>query len=443
MESMTLDNQSLLLVPDFSRQEQPEWLKAFRQEGWNTFEKLPMPGRKDEQWRFSNLKAFNLEEAMLGVAVTSEALEAIKEGSKRQLETGGALVFANGVEVEVQELSEELAAKGVVFTTLEKAIVEHEALFRQHFMVQGAHLGSDKFAALHQAHVGTGSFLYVPEGVECEVPFEVFYWLSGENAVVFPHTLIIAGKGSKVTLVDHFRSVDAEAKGFACGVNDLYVGEGAEVIYLCDQDWGTKVAAVQMNSSIVEKEGHVASLNLNLGGEYSRVESRSRMAGENSRSDMLAATLADSSQIFDLRTYQDHGARNTYSDLLYKNALTDRSRAVFSGLIRVEEGAHQTDAYQTNRSLILSDDAESDSMPGLEILADDVKCSHGSTASPVDEDELFYFLARGIDRASARQLVVLGFLGEVWNRIPNSTIAEKMTARVAAKFADIKRRGQG
>src|SRR5947209_20215275 len=164
-----------------------------------------------------------------------------------------------------------------------------------------------------------------------------------------------------------------------------------------------------MNTTTVDQDASALSLNLHLGAKYSRFESLSKLTGEGARSDLLAVCVADNAQEFDTRTLQDHASPHTTSDLLYKNALTDSARTTFGGLIRVEPHAHFTDAYQTVRNLLLSDDAEANSMPGLEILADNVKCSHGATSGQLHEDELFYLLARGIPKRHAQQLLVTGF----------------------------------
>lgn len=415
----------------------PEWLCEMRRKAWSEFESLPMPKRTDETWRFSNLKSLSLEGFEIPAPLTSERAGAIVTASRPVGAGNPRIVFANGHVAEVSGISGELEACGVVFGSLMDLLESHGDIIRGHFMVQGAHLGSDKFAALHQAYTESGTLLYIPRGVKVEVPFEVFHWMDGGSVSVFPHTLLIAEPGSEVTLVDHFRAVGTGEPGFACAVNDLYVGEGAKATYICDQQWGSETLSFQMNSTIVEKDAHATSLNLNIGGKYARMESRSRMNGTGSRSDMLGVTVADGDQIFDLRTAQDHGERNTTSDLLYKNALADRSKSIFSGIIRVEEGAHQTDAYQTNRSLVLSDEAESDSMPGLEILADDVKCSHGSTAGSVSDEEMFYLQARGIPRRDAEHLVVVGFLNEVLQRLPESPITGRLLDSIESKFRNM------
>ncbi|MDQ3200137.1 MAG: Fe-S cluster assembly protein SufD [Verrucomicrobiota bacterium] len=332
-------------------------------------------------------------------------------------------------------LAENLCKEGVIFQPLERAMIEHADLFRRHFMSQSATLGSAKFAALHEALVRSGTFLYVPRGVEIELPLETFHWLHAENAAIFPHTLVVAEDLSKVTLVENFRSTDRQRAGFACGVNDLIVGAGAKVTYICTQDWSDHTLSIQINATTVDRDATALNLHLGLGGKYSRLESLSRLAGEGAHSDMLAVSIGNDSQEFDARTLQDHAAPHTFSDLLFKNALNGHARNTFGGLIRVEPNAHFTDAYQKVRNLLLSDDAEANSMPGLEILADNVKCSHGATSGQLDEDEMFYLLARGIPASVARHLLVGGFLNEVLERLPEPILVAWLEKLIEEKFA--------
>ena len=182
-----------------------------------------------------------------------------------------------------------------------------------------------------------------------------------------------------------------------------------------------------MNSTTVDHDASAMSLNLHVGAKYSRFESLSRLIGEGGRSDLLAVAVAKHQQEFDARTLQDHISPRTASDLLYKNALDDRARTIFGGLIRVEPHAHFTDAYQKVRNLLLSDDAEANSMPGLEILADNVRCTHGATSGQIDEDELFYLRTRGIPTKVAQRLIVTGFLDEVIQRLDHPAIASICT----------------
>jgi Fe-S cluster assembly protein SufD len=392
----------------------PAWFRDQQRAAWAKFESLPFPNRKDQAWRFSSVNALDLSRFQQGSGLTHAEISNVLDRSVALEEVAGRLIFADGQLLRRDPLAEDL--------------------FRRHFMAQPAALGSAKFAALHEAFVTSGTFVYVPKGVEVELPIEIFHWLHGENASVFPHTLLIADELAKVTVIEHFRSAYSDRAGFSCGVNDLVVGRGAKLNYVCTQNWNEKALAIQINSTSVAREASALSLNVHLGGAYSRFEGLSRLAGEGARSDMLSVSVGDNAQEFDTRTLQDHLSPHTTSDLLYKNALTDRARNTFGGLIRVEPHAHFTDAYQTVRNLLLSDDAEANSMPGLEILADNVKCSHGATSGQISEDEMFYLLSRGIPAPVAKQLLVSGFLNEVVDRLDHPAITTLVHELIEAKF---------
>jgi Fe-S cluster assembly protein SufD len=413
----------------------PAWFRDQHRSAWTKFEALPYPSRKDQPWRFSSVSALDLSSYTFSAPLSQTERDEILERSTGLNEVAGRLIFADDQLLRRDPLSPKLLATGVILKPLERALIEHEDLFRRHFMAQPATLGSAKFAALHEAFVTSGTFVYVPKGVEVELPIEIFHWLHGENASVFPHTLLIADELAKVTVIEHFRSVHSDRAGFSCGVNDLVVGRGAKLNYVCTQTWNEKALALQINSTSVERDASALSLNVHLGGNYSRFEGLSRLIGEGARSDMLAVSVANRAQEFDARTLQDHASPHTTSDLLYKNALNDRARSTFGGLIRVEPHAHFTDAYQTVRNLLLSDDAEANSMPGLEILADNVKCSHGATSGQIDEDEMFYLLSRGIPAPVAKQLLVSGFLNEVVDRLDHPAITALVHDLIEQKFA--------
>ncbi|MEY2497729.1 MAG: Fe-S cluster assembly protein SufD [Verrucomicrobiota bacterium] len=413
----------------------PGWFHDQQRVGWAKFETLPHPNRKDQAWRFSSVNALDLSSYKQGANLEQRERDEVLERSTGLDAVAGRLIFADDQLLRRDPLPEALLKRGMLLMPLERALLEHEELFRRHFMAQPATLGSAKFAALHEAFVKSGTFLYVPRGVEVELPIEIFHWLHGENSAVFPHTLLIADELSKVTVIEHFRSTHRDRGGFACGVNDLVVGQGAKVNYICAQTWDDQVLSIQINATTVARDASGLSLNVHLGGAYSRFESLSRLTGEGARSDLLAVSVADGGQEFDARTLQDHVSPHTTSDLLYKNALTDQARSTFGGLIRVEPHAHFTDAYQTVRNLLLSDDAEANSMPGLEILADNVKCSHGATSGQIDEDEMFYLLSRGIPMSVAKQLLVSGFLNEVVDRLDHPAINALVHELIEAKFA--------
>jgi Fe-S cluster assembly protein SufD len=428
-------NSDIISAPQKAVRDLPAWFRQQREQGWREFSALPTPTRKDQAWRFSNVGALDLTPYRFGAAPSEDEQAEILERSTALNGKAGRLIFSNDQLVERDALSESLRKAGVIFQPLERALIEHEDLVRKHFMAQPAALGSTKFAALHRAQVRAGAFVYVPRGVELELPIEIFHWLTGENAAVFPHLLLVADEMAKVTVLEHFRSFDKTAHGFACGVNDLIAGRGATVKYVCAQRWNESVTALQINATTVERDASAMSLNLHLGGIYSRFESLCRLVGEGARSDLLAVAIAHEKQEFDARTLQDHVSPHTASDLLYKNALTDRARTTFGGLIRVEPHAHFTDAYQKVRNLLLSDDAEANSMPGLEILADNVRCTHGATSGQIDEEELFYLRTRGIPVKTAQRLIVTGFLNEVIQRLDQDMIAAHLDRLIEEKFA--------
>ncbi len=424
----------ILSGPAESR-ELPDWFREQQREAWKHFQSLPAPTRKDQLWRFSNVGLLDLSPFSFSREMSDDDRLNVLKYSRGLEEFAARMIFAGDQLIERDVVSEQLKKRGVIFQPLERAMVEHVDLFRKHFMSQPAVLGSAKFAALHEALVSSGTFLFVPRGVEIELPLEIFHWLRGDNVSVFPHLLLVADELAKVTVIEHFRSCDRKAAGLACGVNDLIAGPGAKVTYICAQTWGENVRALQMNTTTVDHDASAMSLNLNLGSRYSRFESLSRLIGEGGRSDLLAVAVATSEQEFDARTLQDHISPHTASDLLYKNALDHRARCTFGGLIRVEPHAHFTDAYQKVRNLLLSDDAEANSMPGLEILADNVRCTHGATSGQIDEDELFYLRTRGLPVSVAQRLIVTGFLNEVIQRLDHPAIAAHLHGLIEEKFA--------
>jgi Fe-S cluster assembly protein SufD len=430
----------------------PQWFVDAQNEARKEFANEPYPSRKDEYWRFSSVKnldgvaAFSPPASADGSAsdLSDEALaksETFAKGDvKLALERGfpepaGRMVFVNDQLVSCELLDDSLSDRGVLFLPFEQALKLRPDLLQAHFMAQPARLGSKKFATLHKASVRAGTVLYLPPSLVVDAPFEVFHIVTGENLALFPHTLIIADKESEATFLDHFVSTEGQAHGFACGVNDLVLRPGSKLNYISVQNWSRQFVSVQVNSTVAEERSSAVNLSLNFGGRYSRLESVSRLAGAGSRSDMLAVSIAGADQEFDQRTLQDHLQPDTTSDLLYKNALSNNARTIFSGLIKVERGAHRTDAYQKVRNLLLSDEAEANSMPGLEILADDVRCTHGATSGQVEPEELFYLQSRGIPDLKAKGLIVNGFLNEVVDRLSNDEIKVYLHDQISARLA--------
>ena len=400
----------------------PEWFRKDQREAWELFQSLPQPKRNDEPWRFANLKAIDLSDFHPASTVADAPSLIARSIALKGEDLAAKLVFANDqlILTEVKGLP-----SGVILLPLEQAANKHEELFRKSFMNSEVRLGSRKFAALHRAQLRTGAFLHVPKGVVIERPIEIWHWVEGENASIFPHTLIVLDEGASATVIDHFVSAHDE-RSVAIAVNDLTLGKNARLHYVGVQEWSDKATAFHLNTTEVEQDANSTALQMNLGGAFIRGESDSHLLGEGSRSVMLSINPATGTREIDQRTFQDHFAPRATSDLLYHNALADSSRTIFAGLIKVEEEAHETDAYQKVRNLMLSDEAEANSMPGLEILADNVRCTHGATSGELNEDELFYMMARGIAPKQAAQLIVRGFFGTVLERLENPMLQEHL-----------------
>ncbi len=408
----------------------PQWWLDRKRAAFERFASLPMPPETDEKWRFSNRSTLTIDGFQLPAnGATAASLHApigIKKAAK--------LIFANGRLAKREPLSSELAKLGVIVDTLQNALQQHPDLVREHLLAQPPKLGSAKFAALHEAFLTDGAFISVPKGVEVQLPVGVFSYAAGAGAAVFPHTLVVAGENSKITVVEYFgSSVDTDAH-FAVGANDLYASHGAQLTYVGKQDWSLSTLSFQLNSTVVRRAARVQSLNLHLGGRQARHESLSQLQAPGAFSEMLALTVAQGTQEFDQRTLQIHQAPNTKSDLLYKNALLDHSKTIFSGLIVVDPDAQKTDAYQSNRNLMLSDEAEANSLPGLEIQANDVRCTHGATTSRIDPEQEFYLQSRGIGKEAADELLTFGFFEDVLNRLASDDLHAALRTLIQSKF---------
>ena len=405
----------------------PAWWVARKRDAYARFASLPMPTRNDEMWRFSSIGTLTLDGFTLAAAASAPL-------APIGIPNAAQLVFANGRLVSRELLSTDLVARGVIVDTLQNALVHHDALVREHLLAQPPKLGSPKFAALHEAFLADGAFIYVPRDVQVDLPIGVFSHAIGATSAVFPHTLVVLAENARATVIEYFGSDDDTSAQFAAGANDLYAGHGAQLTYIGKQDWSHRALSIQSNSTVVRRDARVQSLNLHLGARQARHESLSRLAAPGAFSEMLALTVAEAGQEFDQRTLQIHEAPNTKSDLLYKNALRGTSKTIFSGLIVVDPDAQKTDAYQSNRNLMLSDEAEACSLPGLEIQANDVRCTHGATSSRIDPEQEFYLQSRGIAKEQADELLTFGFFEEVLARLIDHDLHEALRLLIQTKF---------
>ena len=408
----------------------PAWFTNRQQAAQARYEATPAPKRGDEPWRFSNFKQLDFTGFEKGTAAAPEDLAQRSTG----LESPAAkFIFCNDTLIS----SESNLPDGVVCLPLADALISHSDLVEAHFMKQETRLGSAKFAAWHEANVTNGLFIHVPKNIEIDGVIEVHHWINGANTVIFPHTLIVTETHAKVRVVDIFRSTTELDPGVAVAVNDLSAGPGSSLDYVAIQALNEVTRMIQINETSTARDASATGFILNIGASWARNESLSRLEGAGSRSDMLSVSIPAREQEYDQRTFQHHVSNGATSDLLYKNSLYDHSKTIFSGLIFVDEGAHHTDAYQTCRNLLMSDTCEANSMPGLEINADQVKCSHGSTSAQISDDEIFYLRARGIDPSLARQLIALGFATEAVERIGHEDLEALLISFIEAKMTGL------
>ena len=414
--------------------QEPTWLAKRRAAGLDQFNNLPLPTARDEAWRFASVGKLSIDDFNPVETPATTTLDALTERSVLVTARAGRAVFVDDAPARFEGVSAELIAQGVIYLPIAEAIEQHPELMEQYFLQESTELGSKKFFGLHAATVKAGSLLYVPKGVQIANPIVNYYWTSAERAAVFPHTLIIAEDNANVSVVDLFFSETEANEALNVSVSNIHAGAGAHVFRKIVQDWNEKTVSFQLDTIVAERDAQVKNIAVNIGAQRARFESQTRIEGAGADVKMYSLTVAEETQEFDQRTFQTHNAPNAVSDLLYKNALLYNSRTIFSGLIKVAEGAQQTDAYQTNRNLLLDPTAEANALPGLEILANDVRCSHGATTGNVDQAELFYMMQRGIPRRVAMQLMVFGFFEEVIEKIESDELADNLRQLIHKKF---------
>ena len=417
----------------------PDWLQQSKQSAWQTFQSLSMPQRKDEHWRFANVESLALDHFSLMEAPRADSYQKLSQSSALlpHEDTAGSLVFVDNWMVEHRPLSAELRSQGVIWESLENALEAHGNLIAQHFSPENiADLGSQKFLALNASYCSGGTFLYVPRGVEVSQPFITYHWTDGAQSALFPQTLIVLEDNAQAEFIDVYLSSSEAAASLVCSRTHQVIGPGSHLRCQTLQMLNSKSLSIQMESTDVRRDARAEIRSLQLGAHRVRGEQQIRLSEPGADAKIYSLAVANKTQEVDQRTLQTHAAPNATSELLYKNALSDRARTIFSGMIVVDENAQQTDAYQTNRNLLLSERAEANSLPGLEIQANDVKCSHGATTGKLDEAALFYLQSRGLPKTAAQELLVFGFFEEIIASTPNEALLEPLRTLIQNKLHD-------
>jgi Fe-S cluster assembly protein SufD len=414
---------------------EPQWLLDRRTSGSQNYSNLPVPAAKDENWRFASVLSQDIHAFKPAPMPNDDAIQHALSHSTLVEDPIAEFIFVDDHLVQSKPLSKELADKGVCFVSIDEAIQKHSDLLEPHFLKESTRLGSQKYFGLHASAVKAGALLYVPKGVEIDKPIAVYHWSNQDKGLICPHTLIIAEAQTKVSLIDVLASTTEENQGCNISVSNIEAHPSANVYRKVIQNFNSSTLSFQLDSATADRDTQLENIAINLGAAKARYENQIKINGSGAHVTMYSLSVAEGTQEFDQRTLQTHNAPNSVSDLLYKNALFDTSRTIFSGLIQVEEGAQQTDAYQTNRNLLLDQRADANALPGLEILANDVKCSHGATTGNIDNDELFYMLSRGIPHRVAMQLIVLGFFEEIIEKLGSDSLAENIRKLLEQKFA--------
>ncbi len=414
----------------------PPFVESLRKQAFAEFLALPTPSQETEEWRYTDLSGLELTFTPFVAGRAAENLDGVDEAI---LEAAGSVGERAGLQIQhnstvaVSHLDPELAAKGVIFTDLDLAAPEHPELVEPylHALVPTSRT---RFTALHGAFRTGGTFLYVPDGVVVEAPLQTLVWLDADGAAVFPHTLLVVGEDAEVTFIDRYASPDL-GRAFSDAVVEIHTGPASRVRYVSIQEWGSGVVHLGIQRARLARDVDFRSVAVGFGASLARAEAESVLAEPGASSEMLGVFFADGRQHFDHRTEQDHVAPGCHSDLLYKGALRDESRAVYSGWVHVRPGARGTDAMQTSRNIVLSDRAKADAIPNLEIENNDVRCGHAASVGPVEEETLFYLQSRGIPRDEAERLIVFGFFQEVLDRIPLEEVREGVAQAIERELA--------
>jgi Fe-S cluster assembly protein SufD len=375
---------------------------------------LPLPTTKDEPWRFTDLKGFDPDDYGSDGQVGGQT----PDTSMLDIDVAGvAVVTESGIEIE-------RAPEGITFAPLDEA---HERL--------GSLVGhEEKFAAHNAALWKNGLLVVIPKGMNVEQPLYVRIANAVDKGSLFFRLLVIAEEGSSATLIEEYASATPDLAGYTNAVAELFVEQGAKLEYVSLQNLSNETWHFATHHAQVGRDAELDWVAGGFGSKKGKTRIQNDLAGPGATSRVTGAYFADGTQHLDYDTFQEHIAPNTTSDFAFKGALRDEATAVWRGMIRVEKDAQKTNAYQENRNLMLSKQAHADSIPGLEILANDVRCTHGATLGQVDREQLFYLMARGLSRAEAERLIVRGFFQDILDRIElepvRETLGEALEARI-------------
>ena len=416
------------------RNNEPDWLRERRLQAWQTYEDTPMP-YLEEEWRRTDYRHIRWDEAERLIQANGARAEAVPAKNLAPLtgdEQGGLLVFVDGKVVH-RQLAPELSAQGVIFTDLHTAVAEHGTLVRERLMTAAVKAEDGKFAALHGALWNYGVFVYAPRGKAAELPLHVVCYHSQAGAAL-GHVLVVVEDNAQATMQVEYASADSETQSAYIGATELIVGDAGNLRYVSLQDWNRNTWEFSHQRGVAGRGAQLDWVNGVMGSQLTKAFIEVDAVGVGANARVSGFFFADGSQFFDLDTQQNHNAPLTNTDLLFKGAARDRARTLWQGMIKSLPKMQKIDGYQVCRNLMLSSEARMDSIPGLEIEADDVACSHAATFGTLEEEPIFYLMSRGITRPQAQLMVIEGFFDELLKRIPFERVRERLMSEIEAKI---------
>ncbi len=416
-----------------STRNEPHWLSELRRGSWSRFAEMAMPSSRDEEWMRTDIRLFKLDKYSLAADAVEVSLPQTLLAAG--VELGGRSVSIDSRSVE-SELSEKWASRGVLFGSLDALLAEHGDLLRPYLERHLVNPGYDKIAALNAACWSGGNVLFVPKEVCVDEPLHTLSVMS-DGGTDLGKTLVVLEEGAEATLLSETASSEPDGGGLHCGSIELIVERGARLRYVNLQNWGSGVWHFAHQMAHVGANANLQWTIGALGSRLAKVNQHVALIGQGAEAQVNGVMFTQGKQHLCYNTFQHHQAEYGQSDLLYKAALQDQSRTVWRGMIKVDEGAQRTNAYQRNDNLMLSTTARADSIPGLEIEADDVRCTHGSTSGRVDDYQLFYAMTRGYTRKEAVRMIVSGFFQQVFDRITIESVREALGEAIGRRVRDI------
>jgi Fe-S cluster assembly protein SufD len=415
------------------------WASERRRAAAGVLSTLKLPRRDEELWRRTDFTSLEQALPTLDPFAAGPAARNVDDLPAPVIERlageagAVALVVQQDGGTVLEQTHPELAKQGVTVCSFDRATREHEGLIRDRY---GSllHDDYDWYAALNAAVHSGGAFVHVPKGVRAALPVRLFHWLGGAGRASMPRSVVIVEEGAEITVIEEMLSEPGEGAAFHAGGTEVFVGANAKLTFASLQDWGRNVFHYSNARAELGRDAELQWIQVMVGGRVTKANAWYNLDGEGARAYVHGFMFGDQRQHFHLHTLQRHLQPHGTSDLLIKGCLKDRARSVYQGLIQVAERAQRTDAYQANRNLLLSDQARADSIPGLEILANDVRCTHGATLGYIEPEHLYYLMARGLPPVDAQRLIVEAFFEPVLERIPLEGVRDRLRDEIARKL---------